>query len=97
EHMRLIIETAYDAYVAMDPSGQITDWNAQAEKTFGWSRGEVLGRSLTELIVPLRHRADQPGLKKFLESGERSSLNQRLEFSAWHRSGREFPVELTFW
>ena len=37
EHMRLIIETAYDAYVAMDASGQITDWNAQAEKTFGWS------------------------------------------------------------
>ena len=97
ENLRLVIETAYDAYVAMDPGGLITDWNAQAEKTFGWPPRDVLGKSLTELIVPLRHRANRQGLQKYLESGENSSLNQRIEFTALHRDGHEFPVELTFW
>jgi two-component system, LuxR family, sensor kinase FixL len=97
ESLSLVIETAYDAYVAMDSAGLITDWNAQAEKTFGWLRQQVVGRSLTELIIPLRHRAEKQGLQKYLESGENSSLNQRIEFTALHRDGHEFPVELTFW
>ena len=62
ERVRLIIETAYDAYIGMNGAGLINDWNAQAQTTFGWSRSEVVGRSLTELIVPLRHRSHREGL-----------------------------------
>ena len=41
--MRMIIESSYDAFVAIDSNGIITDWNQQAESTFGWGRQEAVG------------------------------------------------------
>ncbi|MBC8117053.1 MAG: response regulator, partial [Candidatus Saccharimonas sp.] len=93
---RLILDSAYDAMVAMDSSGRIVDWNRQATATFGWSREEALGRVLAETIVPPAYReAHSRGLARFLATGEGPVLNQRIEVSALRRDGREFPVELT--
>jgi PAS domain S-box-containing protein len=93
---RLIIDTAHDAFIGMDSAGSITAWNAQAERTFGWSRDEVLGRNLAETIIPQAFRAaHNAGMRRFHESGAAPVVNQRLELTALHRSGREFPVELT--
>src|SRR5262249_27379465 len=47
---RQIIETSLDAFIAMDAAGAITDWNAQAERTFGWSRAEAIGQILADLV-----------------------------------------------
>ncbi|MGH8454679.1 MAG: CHASE domain-containing protein, partial [Nevskiales bacterium] len=78
-----IIESASDSFVAMDADGTVRDWNRQAENTFGWSREEVLGRLLEELIIPTQHRqAHQQGLKHYLETGEGPVLNKRIEITA---------------
>lgn len=97
EHrLRLVIETAYDAYVAMDADGKIAGWNEQAEKTFGWSREEAIGHLLSEQIIPAQFReAFQRSLGHFLETGESSVLSKRIELSAMDRDGREFPIEIT--
>jgi len=96
ERTRLIIETALDSVVTIDDKGRITDWNAQAENTFGWKRHEVPGRLLADLIVPERYRAaHQRGMQHFLATGEGPVLNKRIEIPALHRDGREFPVELS--
>jgi PAS domain S-box-containing protein len=96
ERTRLIVDAAYDAFVAMDAAGCITGWNQQAVATFGWSREEVLGRSLSNTIIPPRYReAHEKGLQRFLATGEGPVFNRRLELSALHRDGHEFPVELT--
>lgn len=93
---RLIVDTAYDAYVAMNADGAIIDWNRQAEAAFGWPRQQVLGRPLHEVIIPPKHRAAHVnGLQRFLATGEGSVLNRRIEVTALHRDGIEFPVELT--
>jgi PAS domain S-box-containing protein len=93
---RLIVDSAYDGFVGMDETGLICDWNPQAEKVFGWSRQEALGRRLADTIVPPRYRDDhQRGLDTFLTTGKGPILNQRIEISAMHRSGQEFPVVLT--
>ena len=93
---RMIVETALDAFVAIDPEGTIIDWNAQASATFGWSPQEALGQSLSQLIIPSRFRAaHQAGLERFLLTGQARILGQRLEFTALHRDGHEFPVEIT--
>jgi PAS domain S-box-containing protein len=93
---RLIVDTAHDAFIGIDSAGGITVWNAQAERTFGWTREEVLGRNLAETIIPRAFRdAHNNGMRRFHETGEAPVLNQRLELTALHRSGREFPVELT--
>jgi PAS domain S-box-containing protein len=93
---RLIVDTAHDAFIGIDSSGAITAWNAQAEATFGWAREEALGRNLADTIIPAAFRdAHNSGMRRFHETGEAPVVNQRLELTALHRSGREFPIELT--
>ena len=94
--MQVILETSHEAFVAMDQQGLITDWNAEAERTFGWSRQEAIGKSVAELIIPQSIRdAHHHGLASFLETGHGPVLNQRAELVALHRSGKEFAVEIT--
>jgi PAS domain S-box-containing protein len=93
---RLIIENAYDAYVAMDQDGAIVDWNPQAENIFGWKRDEVIGKPLSDIIIPQRVRNQHlQGLVHYLHTGEGPLLNRRIEMQALRRTGQEFPVELT--
>lgn len=92
---RMIVENALDAVVVMDCGGRITEWNAQAETIFGWSRREAVGLVLAETIIPPAYReAHERGLRRFLDTGQGPLLNRRVEITACHRDGREFPVEL---
>jgi PAS domain S-box-containing protein len=92
---RLIIETALDAVITINGEGMILDWNRQAEKIFGWSRHEALGRRLSETIIPPRHRdAHERGLKHFAQTGQGTLLNRRIEVQALNRAGTELTVEL---
>jgi len=96
DHTRLIIDTAHDAFIAMDTAGQITDWNPQAEVIFGWSREEALGRSVADTIIPQHSRATHKrGFQHFLTTSVGPVVNKRVEITALHRDGREFPVELS--
>ncbi|MCX7418693.1 MAG: PAS domain S-box protein, partial [Planctomycetia bacterium] len=93
---RMIVETALDAFIAIDPEGTIIDWNVQASATFGWSPQAALGQSLSQLIIPPRFRAaHQAGLERYLLTSQARILGQRLEFTALHHDGHEFPVEIT--
>lgn len=98
EQLRAIIDTAHDAFVAIDAGGRVIDWNARAEAISGWARAEALGKPLAAMIVPPRHRvAHAAGLARYLATGEGPLLNRPVEIEAMHRSGREFPIELTIW
>jgi diguanylate cyclase (GGDEF)-like protein/PAS domain S-box-containing protein len=98
ERMRRILETASEAFVALDRGGHVTDWNRQAELTFGWTAAEALGRPLHELIIPPEDvQAHLDGLARFLATGEVSVLGVRRELDAVDRHGRRFPVELMAW
>ncbi|MDI1266984.1 MAG: PAS domain S-box protein [bacterium] len=93
---RGIIDTALDAFVQMDESGAITDWNSQAEKIFGWPRSEAIGAKLSDLIVPDTHReAHCAGLAHFLRTGHGPILGRRFEIEAMRRDGQEIRVELS--
>ncbi len=95
KHLRRVIDTATEAYVSIDSNSVITDWNQQAEATFGWTRAQVIGRSLVDLVIPERYRERHiQGLKQFLEHGKGSVLKKRMELTALHRDGREFPIEM---
>ncbi|HVH85814.1 MAG TPA: response regulator [Terriglobales bacterium] len=95
-HTRLIIDRAQDAFIEMNAEGVITEWNTQAERTFGWPRVEAIGRPLETVIFPERDRArHRRGLQRFLTTGEGRILNKRIRLSAVHRDGREIPVEFS--
>jgi PAS domain S-box-containing protein len=96
ERLRLILQTAHEAFVSIDAKGLIIAWNPAAESIFGWSREEVLGRPLSETVIPARYRAaHQRGLERFLQTGEGSVLHKRIELEAVRRSGQEMPIEMT--
>ena len=95
---RLMIDTANDAVVTIDPASIIIDWNRTAERMFGWRREEAVGRVLTDLIVPEQHReAHHRGLNRYLQDRTPGILNRRVETTALDRSGREFAIELSVW
>lgn len=98
QRFRRLIETSTEAFIAIDADGMITEWNRQAEVTFGWGRDEAVGRRLEETVIPPAQREDHAaGLARYRSSGEGPVLGRRLEMDGRHRDGREFPVELTIW
>jgi PAS domain S-box-containing protein len=98
ERTQAIIETASDAFVAMDANGIVIGWNRQAESTFGWTRSEVVGQRLSDMIIPAQHRvAHERDMRHFAATGVGPVLNTRIEITALRRDGEEFPVELAIW
>ena len=98
EHNRMILETANDAFIGMDPDGVVTVWNPQAESTFGWTAAEMIGRSFCDtVILPVRGEDHGEGSQRFFEAARGARINRSLELVATRRDGREVPVEATVW
>ncbi len=91
-----IINSALDAIIGMDKNGLITIWTPQAERIFGWKEEEVIGKRMSEIIIPEQYRVHhERGLERYIKEGKGSILNKTIEVASLHRSGREFPVELS--
>lgn len=96
EIRRLIMNAALDAIICIDRRDQITLWNPQAEKIFGWTTDEVEGRRLADIIIPVEYRERHSrGMERYLKTGHGPALNVLLELKAINRQGNEFPIELT--
>src|SRR3954468_11121667 len=90
-----ILLTALDCIISMDERGLIAEWNPAAERTFGYTREEALGRDLADLILPERMRAPhRANLARYLATGEAKLIGRRIEGRASRRSGEEFPIEV---
>ncbi len=96
ERIRTIVDHALDAVVVIDAEGHIIYWNPQAERIFGWSGLEAMGRKDTEILIPPRYKDLYLRIRRrFLRSGQEGMLNRRVETVARHADGHEFPVEIT--
>jgi PAS domain S-box-containing protein len=94
--LRAILDGALDAVITIDAEGNIRYWNPQAERTFGWTRDEALGRELAELVIPEAHRGThREGLRRLARGGTGRVLNRRVELEGVRRNGELFPIELT--
>ena len=90
-----LIQNAPDAMVIVDPQGSIVLANAQAEKLFGWSPAELLGRSV-EALMPERHRrAHGPERQSFFAQAEVRPMRPATELVALRKDGGEFEVEIS--
>jgi diguanylate cyclase (GGDEF)-like protein/PAS domain S-box-containing protein len=96
EWNRTIVGSSWSGFVGADAEGRIIEWNASAERIFGWPRADALGRSLSELVVPPAYRAlHEAGMRRCLETGEGPVLNRKVELPALTASGRQITVEMT--
>jgi len=90
-----ILDSALDCIVTINHEGCITEFNPAAERTFGYRQDEVVGKHLTDVIIPpsLREKHRQ-GLDRYLATGEPCVIGTRVEITAVRADGSEFPVEL---
>ena len=90
-----IIEASQDAFIGVDLEGRIVDWSPRAERMFGWSKAEVLGQMLAEILLPERSRPAFAEALLDFRAGAVELTQRRGERIAVDRHGREFPVEVT--
>lgn len=95
DRLRATVEAAIDCIIAMDSDGKIIEFNPAAEQCFGYSKFDVLGKSLADLIIPERYREKHnKGMAHFRKSGKGGFLKKRVEVIAMRSDGSEFPAEL---
>lgn len=94
--LQTIFNEAPDALIVINDEGNIIRWNPQAEKTFGWSLVEVLGKPMRDLIIPEQYRENHTkGFKNFLATAEGPIINKTIEITALNKKNEEFDIELT--
>jgi PAS domain S-box-containing protein len=88
-----VLENAQDAVILTDHNGRVTNWNREAENTFGWTKTEAIGSDLAELIFPihLHHQVAQVLTRQ--PARQRDAV--RRESIAIRQDGSEFPIELS--
>jgi PAS domain S-box-containing protein len=90
-----ILEHTPDAFIAINPKGRVLDWNHAATKLFGYTRDEVVGRLLQQVVVPEDQHAGFRSLLESLARGGRSAaLGVHTEAQARHKDGTLLPVDV---
>ena len=93
---RAMLDAALDAVVTIDHEDVILEFNAAAERIFGYARDDVVGKRLADtLIPPAQREAHARGMEHFLATGEGPVLGTRIELAALHADGGEFPIEIS--
>jgi PAS domain S-box-containing protein len=95
EHqLRLFIETALNGVIVVDGKGTIRFVNAIAEKLFGYSRSELVGRNI-ELLVPDRFVKAHSALRtSYMQTPQTRTMGVGRDLYARRKDGGEFPVEI---
>jgi len=94
--LRAVIDGALDAILTIDAAGLLIEFNPAAERMFGYKKEQVIGKPMSEVIIPPNQRnLHEIGHQQFALTGEKHIFNQRLELIAMRSDGSEFPIELT--
>lgn len=90
-----IVDTATEGIVTIDATGLIETYNGAAERMFGYTAIDVIGRNVS-MLMPQPYRGEHDGyLRRYLTTGERRIIGIGREVIGRHKDGSEFPIDLS--
>ena len=95
ERFRSVTQSASDAIVTADTSGNIVYWNEAAQRMFGYTTEEILGKPLARIMPTRLQTAHQDGIRRLVATGESRILGRAVEVTGVRCDGSEFPIELS--
>jgi PAS domain S-box-containing protein len=95
QRFRSVVQTASDAIVVTDSSGDMVFWNYGAEAIFGYSTGEALGKPVASIMPERFQEAHRRGMNRVLSTAESNIIGETIEAVGLRKDGSEFPVELS--
>ncbi|MCD6215420.1 MAG: PAS domain S-box protein [Candidatus Desulfofervidus sp.] len=96
EKFGAICAAAQDGIIMIDNKGNISYWNKAAQRIFGYTEKEAIGKEVHIFLVPEKyHKAYKRGFSKFKKTGHGPVIGKTLEFLAVRKDGVEIPIELS--
>ena len=96
EKFGAICAAAQDGIIMIDNKGNISYWNKAAQRIFGYTEKEAIGKEMHIFLAPEKyHKAYKKGFSKFKKTGQGPVIGKTLEFLAVRKDGVEIPIELS--
>jgi len=93
---KAISNSANDGIIVLDNSGKIAFWNNAAEKIFGYTKNEIIGKNLYSMLIPVKYKdAHIKAFTAFRTTGKGNVINKTVELEALRKNGETFSVELS--
>jgi PAS domain S-box-containing protein len=92
----ILAETATDGIISIDDQSTIRYVNPAAGQMFGYELAEMLGKNLTSLMPERLRQIHLTSVRRYVTTGQRHIGWGAVELTGLHKSGREFPIEVSF-
>ena len=97
DYSNMIIESSANAIIALDKNLKVQTYNKRAEKIFGLSKEEMIGKDSLKNIIPEKYRKfHDEGINSFIKRGELKHKSEVLEFEGRRKNGKIFPIRIYF-
>ncbi len=93
---RVVTDAASDAIISIDERSVIQFANRAAERIFGYTVAELTGERITMLMPEYLRHVHEVGIKRYMETGDKHLAWERIEVPGLRKSGKEFPLEISF-
>ena len=90
-----IVANMHDGLISINRENNIQLFNATAEKIFGWTSQEIMGKDLTLLTPEVYREKHKVGFQNLIETGQSKILNDTVEIEGLRKNGTSFPLELS--
>jgi PAS domain S-box-containing protein len=95
ERLRAIVESAVDGIIVIDERGRIQAFNGSAERLFGYTSEETIGRNVNMLMPSPDHEQHDGYLQRYLTTGHQRIIGIGREVTGLRKDGTTFPLHLS--
>jgi PAS domain S-box-containing protein len=95
ERFRAVSQSANDAIITANSKGIIISWNRGAEKIFGFTENEIIGKEMSGIMPKDFFVQHNKGIERIESGGEHHVIGSTVELEGLHKNGTTFPLELS--